>query len=469
MRRRRIAVYRRKASLSLLAVSLLSGFITPAFAQPPAVPPETLSHLIDRAAGPQDFAEFPELLAASLGTDSAILQEVSAREQEGPGTDQQNGATAGASGTTTLTEKPGIAELLNLAIENGAIIKTTSGTSFTLQTTPYLLYSRFGAQDTARTWDSLAALRRIALSATFNQGTSGADSNQNNFQSGEVKYTWRARSPRDKEFRVRLRSILEQNIDATSSRANGLLTAFTNGLPQKTQDDFLAAGNRLANWRKAQKQPIDRNAFLDELRTETETLRLELRPEDRAALARLVDALAAEETAFAGASQLLTKEAKKYLEEEAHPMYSVAYSFERDPTISDFSDVKAIFGYKAGAKLTFNLNGEVMLNNNRATADGTQLERVRAYSVAGDLTLGKFANDTADFTLAAKLTRPQGEAHNMASAQAKLNLYMVRGITIPVALTYSNRTESSDRSRVRLNVGVSLDGDTVMGIARNNP
>jgi hypothetical protein len=38
--------------------------------------------------------------------------------------------------------KAGIADLINLAIERGAITKTTSGTSFTLQTTPYIIRDR---------------------------------------------------------------------------------------------------------------------------------------------------------------------------------------------------------------------------------------------------------------------------------------------------------------------------------------
>ena len=50
---------------------------------------------------------------------------------------------------TLLNDKPGISDLLNLAIERGAITRAVSDTTFTLQTTPYLFYTKFGGADDA--------------------------------------------------------------------------------------------------------------------------------------------------------------------------------------------------------------------------------------------------------------------------------------------------------------------------------
>jgi hypothetical protein len=114
----------------------------------------------------------------------------------------------------------------------------------------------------------------------------------------------------------------------------------------------------------------------------------------------------------------------------------------------------------------------VMINTHRLDPAGQELDRVRAYAFEGGLTLGKFANDSLDFTAAAKWERPMGESQDLRSFQAKLNLYLAQGITIPFSLTYTNSTidpnstQSTGKSRVRLNVGLSLSGDALMGVAR---
>jgi len=453
------------------STSLLSALLClslPASAQPS----NPLKDLIAQAAGPASFGNSQRLLAAYLAGERQILQAAADQARQGPSTNQQNGATAEASGTTTLVEKPGIPELLNMAIESGAINRTTSGTGFTLQTTPYLLYSRFGARDTAETWDRLPALRHIGLSATFKQGTSSADATRNNFEKGEVKYAWGERSPRDKEFRDHLRPIIETTINVPVSGANTELTRFVNGLTPPVQAAFLSAQSQFDTWWTAQSKPIPSNVLIDELQKIIGPVVPQLREEDRVSLSVLMEALGNEGIGLAKASRRIDEEAKAYLN-APHPQFSIAYALLRDPTDSDtasthLSEVKAILGYDTGANLSFSLNLEALLNNDRTGADGIRLDRVRSYSAASDLTIGRFAQNAADFTLAARLTRPEGPFHQMLSAQAKLNLYLIRGITIPVALTYSNRTEDSPKSVVRFNVGLSINGDSLLGLAKNN-
>jgi hypothetical protein len=467
----------RKYSHFFLSARLLSTLLflsLPALAQAPVPPPANttpLEALIAQAAGPTSFGNSQRLIAAYLATERQVLQAAADQARQGSGTNQQHGATAEASGTTTLVEKPGIAELLNLAIESGAIVKTTSGTSFTLQTTPYLFYSRFGVRDTAETWDSLPALRRIGLAATFNQGASDAEATRNNFEKGEIKFTWGERSPRDKTFRDLLRPIMEGAINVPVGEATQQLGEFVNNLTAPAQAAFLSAQEQFDKWWAIQPKPIKSDVLKAKLQMVVAPVLPQLRKEDLAALARLMRTLGNEEKALADASQRIDEEAKAYLN-APHPQFSITYSLLRDPMSStsntDLSEVKAILGYAAGAKLSFNLNAEVMLNNNQTTADGNRLDHVRSYSAAGDLTFGKFADGATDFTMAVKVTRPEGGSHQMASAQVKLNLYLARGITVPLALSYSNRTENSPKSVIHFNVGLSALADTLLGMAKNN-
>jgi len=479
---RRISFPRRSALAGLLLAAAFVVLNPGAFAQPaPASASTTLDKLIERAkTKPKgSFLETPELLVEYLAAERArepLLQaeveaQVAASLRKKPSTQQQTGSTADTAGTTTLTEKSGFSELLNLAIENGAIVKTNSGTSYTLQTTPYLLYSKFGQQDNAATWDKYKLFRMVALSATFTQGTGAStEPKSNNFERAEVKYNWGQRSPRDQQFRSQIRLVLERTVRDALAVETERLMDFRNRLHLK--EAFDAAQVEFNSWRAAQEIPItdDTVKATDKIKAELEQvlggLRKKLDDDDRAALAQLAASLELERKALAAFSEQLAEAAKTYLE-APHWEFSFAYAYERDATISDFSDLKVIAAYKTPASLTANLNGEVTLNANPKDPAGKRLDTVRAYSIEGDLTFGKYANNTFDFTAASKWTRPKGTSRNEAFAQAKLNLYMIRGMTIPISLTYSNRTEDSNKSRVRFNVGLAMDADALMGAARN--
>ncbi len=446
-----------------------------------------LTNLVERAGNEKSFGEFPAILSAylaaktELGASPKVEDLLAAKsqlldmgvgqaEKEQPAVAQQTGATADSVGTTTLAEKPGIADLINLAIERGAIIKTTSGTSFTLQTTPYMIYSQFGARDTEETWNKLEVLRQIGISATFNQ-SDGADVPKNdNFESGELKYTRGNRSPRDKAF---LDDLWNQMGPALASfyASEKSLHRFENSLPEPAKQQFLNNEVTFEQWFPQQPKPIPADQILAELGALFKDFKLE--EKDEFNLKDLVDKLDQEANALAAASEVVKNATKAYLE-APHPQFSLAYIYQRDVEVSDFSTLKGLFGYQTEGKLSANLNGEVMFNNHRTDAAGLAIDRIRAYSVEAGLTLGKFANDALDFTAGAKWMRPQGESRDIRSFQAKLNLYLTHGVTIPFSLTYANGTEDastpeSGRSRVRLNVGFALTGDALMGVARRTP
>src|SRR5262249_3551640 len=121
-------------------------------------------HLVNLASR-QNFDRAQDLLLLTLAlgqpaeAPTVALCSAAARDRDPDRTDQQTGASSSAGGSVTLTDKTGIADFLNLALEHGAIAKTTSGTHYTLQTTPYMFYTGFGGNDRAESWDKLAVLR----------------------------------------------------------------------------------------------------------------------------------------------------------------------------------------------------------------------------------------------------------------------------------------------------------------------
>ena len=81
----------------------------------------------------------------------------------------QTGAPASASGTTSAVQKVGIPQLLAIAVENGAIADSVSGTTMTLSTTPYgFIYAFPKNRDTADRYQSEPILTHTGISATFN-------------------------------------------------------------------------------------------------------------------------------------------------------------------------------------------------------------------------------------------------------------------------------------------------------------
>jgi len=458
----------------LFTASALLPIALPLTAQPNAGAADTsgsLASLLKDATGDQPFAA-SDLLVVFLAADPKIQEDAQAAvarvSREAPSIAQQKGAVAESAGTTTLAEKTGMAEFLNLAIEQGAITKTTSGTSYTLQTTPYLLLSKFGTQDVT-TWQRSDLPRQIALSATFNQVSGSSDTNpsRNNLERAEAKYTYGQHSARDREFLARIRSSLGDRINPAAAKEARQLDAFWESVDHHVTDAHANTERSFREWRARQKKPIPLKALIDELHRELDPLRAQLNDQDQAKLQDVARSLDIEGQALQGASDFITAEAKKYVA-EAHPEFSLAYAFQRDITPADFSDLKLLFSYKTASNYSVELNGEVMLNDRSTAANGTRLERLRGYAFEADLTMGKFANNLADFTAAAKLTRPTGDLRDERSVQAKLDLYLLRGVTVPVSLSYTNHTDDPtqpNRSQVRVNVGLSLDADALMGAA----
>lgn len=426
-----------------------------------------LDTLVDRATKP-GFSQTPDLfmLFLSSGPRAARIDEVAValREQQSPRTDQQRGAGSGAGGSTTVTDKPGISDLLNLAIERGAITKTASDTTFTLQTTPYMFYTRFGGEDRAENWDRLTALRHLGLSATFTAGTDADAGGLSNLQSLEAKYTaLGSRSARDGAFREHIRGKLAAEFlrekDALA-RTTGLSSKWINALSKEGRSAFDEAVIAFTNWQESAPKPIPADAVSSKLAELLGRLRAALTADDAASLKTVTASIVEEEATRVALAKAIAPEAKTWV--AAGPQLSVVYGYNRGGAEPDFSRVKLLFEYASGERLSVNFNAELALNH----ASGAGRDRIRSYAGEAGLTLGRFANNALDLTAAARVDHPTGGGQTITALQAKANIYLTQALTVPLALTYANRTETSPESRLRLNIGLGLNADALIGIAR---
>ena len=136
---------------------------------------------VERAAGdmvsknksdPLD-AYFPDIffytVADAVSSEQVSLRQLKAYQYMGETarTDKQVGASARAAGSTSAIEKPGFANLLGFAVENGIIQQQTNATSLTLSTSPYAFVAA-SQGDTADTYQRYDFLNRIGVSANFN-------------------------------------------------------------------------------------------------------------------------------------------------------------------------------------------------------------------------------------------------------------------------------------------------------------
>lgn len=146
-------------------------------------------------------------------------------------TNTQTGASGSGSGSTSAAQKVGIPQLLAIAVENGAIADSVSGTTMTLSTTPYgFAYAFAKNRDTEDRYQNEPVLTHTGISATFNIADTAdplQSASRKAISQWQIKYTFRDTSSR-------------------SSAVNYLYHFGTPKLPKPT-DRAAAAQNSLAS------------------------------------------------------------------------------------------------------------------------------------------------------------------------------------------------------------------------------
>jgi len=411
-------------------------------------------------------------------------------------TDKQIGASSKSGGSTSLVEKPGFAQLLGFAVERGAIKQSVDTTTLTLSTSPYALIALANRKDTAQLYQDYSFFNRFGMSASFNL------SNQENVLANAsrkqlTEWSVRLRLTGDRSSRgtvfqnfwtdkirgtvgrpVALENLGENLILNDSPFSTLVIDLAKTGTPNSLTDlinDYLTRNPNdtpdnkalrvrqiiLCSLKKLVYDPVKTNPAMLSEDTRTKIM------------SKIVPALAATpaevETARKALEQFLKDLNNK-------PESTFAYTNHREAMGSDYSELKFLYRMNAD-KLKLDFNASVSLYNNPNKM--MNQDRVRDYNVA--LSFQGEANNPLNrgmdlskitYSFSGSYERLK-ENENMlmrkpdiASVQFKLEFPIALGLSIPVAYTYSNNTEMMMKKENKFNVGLHLDIDKLLEIAR---
>lgn len=364
-------------------------------------------------------------------------------------TELQLGAAPDSPHAVSVLERPGIADLLSLALDRGAIQKSPNGTGLTLSTTPYAIWTGFGgARDTPQQWKRAVVARNLSFSATFSS-TEVTNGDFSSFTSGEVKYVIAGnRSPRDPEFLNRIRPQLGENFRV----ADNLLDTQCKEVLDLTD----SAGKEMNLWLK------DRKVTKEEVREHLDAVLSKLTV-DPVQLKRCGDAVVQGQKTISAGLAAIKDATDAYLKERRN-QFSIAGLFVRDATLSDYYAGKLLYArdFQSMSGLSGNLNAEVDWNKNSTTVTGVPLRSLRAYSAELGLT-GTYLEGRLDGSISAKGSRDEAlDSKSSVIGEAKLNLHLNKTMRLPLSLTYANRETQTLKEGWQFNVGISALMDEVL-------
>jgi hypothetical protein len=362
-------------------------------------------------------------------------------------TDMQVGASSNSPGATSLIDKPGAADLLALALERGAINKQTNGSAVTLTTTPYMLAGFIGVRDNPQNWHDYAALRHIAISASFADSSAVTEGDLNSVQSGEVKWTILGnRSPRDAALLQSFLNVASQPVvNADSVRNVACASLSETFFPQITQFSAGLAG----------KNATELRSLLDSIFAQ-----VTLTPDQRAHIGACGSAVIDAEMKANGAAAKLNAMTQAYLALNEKKHLSLSFSSHRDTTVDDYATVKIIYAYDTAPKITVHLNAEGDFNQHH---EHKNLHQVRSFAAELGSTLGRFNGNRFDATTSAKIWRNNDSANrNVLVAQLKGNVYLTDTFTLPVSVSYANKPTDNIKKGFQVNVGISSLFDALL-------
>jgi hypothetical protein len=418
--------------------------------------------------------------------------------------DKQLGAGASSSGSTSLTSKGSVPDVLGFAVENGALVQSASGTAITFSARPLQLVQALQKTGWVQSYKdiennpTLGILNRFSFGVTFDTtrgGTNGVFTGSTNQVSAFLAHVdllnWR--DPRSKRFDPQWEKLRAGALQEMSNKIYAVLDkVFDDPAFQKEYDtwkkDILIDVTRALTSKDASTLAnISAKAF-------TDFPPASVVPGAEAIVKSAADATTAVLTArqnildYVGTAPIISFEYTDNLAVKA-----VAPS----PQLPDISNLKLIVEAAPFHGGSFTLNGSATIFNSPPV--GFAAKRLRdaqasaqldvpiktVVSTLGNVLLsfsGRFehiASDTLPTIVAAvpgamNLSLPSladvfsgtGAAlkGNLGLFQAKLTIPVKNsGVKIPLSVTWANRTELIKESDVRGNIGVTFDMDTIVG------
>jgi hypothetical protein len=408
---------------------------------------------------------------------------------------KQIGAGPTSPGTTSLVEGAGLARLLALAIERGAVKQEEDGTSLTLGSTPYALgVFALGVPDTADNYARYGYLSRLAVSGNFEVddndggGTQNVDFDQMSQVMAKLRLGWGSwdRSPRSPAFQelwektvkpahqARIEKLTETLAQAING--NAALTALSNQVEKQVKtaiaSDLPAAGASETEKREAAEKIASKilAALWKDIFLRVRDEGVSLTSSARERLELLEGEL---DTANIAASAASAELLKAIDELNRKPESALTYILNRVDAGSDFSTVKLI-GQKGFGPLDIALNGEISFLHNPDPSQNQNTLRdygasVSLTRVVDDVLLGAIRNNGLEkitLSLAGGVDYLEEVDDVIGTAQLRTALPIWGGVNLPIALTYSSRSEESEDEEFRINIGGGLDVDKMMALWR---
>jgi hypothetical protein len=402
-------------------------------------------------------------------------------------TKTQNSAAPNASGSTSLVQQPLAAQLLSLAVENGAVLEDVNGTTLTLSSSPYAIVASFTG-DTAATYAAYGELTRFGVNASFQIIDPG-----NPASSVQGKQVSNAGVSLRLTKDVSSRSVIAQNKfeniyqplqQAAAVATSALQAALFSKDPicvaaiKKYRADAQAAvaaelpshaGETEAQVAAALK-PILATAFDDDLAPVLHSLSAHPDAEVAGYLKAqqaYIEGDAAFQTAIAG---LVTA-----------PAASLIYNYQQPPNETAYHSGGITYASSLLGKngdLTINALVSLYSKPNATANQGTLRGGSAAIQFNAIFKRSPFIKDAVDqspisLAFSAQYQRIQENQHvagkkaDLGEGNVKLTIPLAGGLSVPVSATFANAGQSINQSFVRGNFGLTFDVDKLAALLKN--
>lgn len=512
----------RVASMAVVAV-LMASLVVPARAQDYSDAPPVLKDEIEDAVetiieaatdDPDDLAvaafelegSWPQIVfyavadAITLNREGASVRSLSPYQYyvETARTDKQVGASSGSSGSTSALEKPGIPSLIGFAIENGAIDQEVSGTGLTLSSSPYSLM-RLMTPDTQGNFRDYRFWRRIGVSVTYSlddqQSTTTGDEpiplkslDTNEISEWSLRFSVlgdrSARSAKSAQlWKDQVQPLIQQRLDALTKgiaviinrsqalklRQEALLVSLGDSITRLLENSTVAFAERKEDIVNLILSEVGRGIFEP---VNEGLISIDQRTRDKVNN-EIVPTLLATQGELSG---MVEKKMGGIIEEvNKAPLLTLSFTKHMaDVGISNHSDFKLLFeGHQKPFNVIINAglgiyhDPDEMLNQStvRDFSVGLSLEAEFNNAFTRNLTSGDFSKITFSFT--ARYRRMEEVDDGIGVVQAKLDIPVTNGVSLPLSVTYATRTELIEEEEVRGNFGITFDLDKLFALAHS--
>jgi hypothetical protein len=420
-----------------------------------------------------DLRAAPELYLLSIAfaqpRGTAVAREL-AKVVETARVDKQLGSGSSASGSTSVTEKGAVPEILAFAVENGALTKSQSGTTISFKGNPVGIANALIANSLPPT----GPLSRLAFGLEFD-ASRGSDESQAAVFEGDpqqlsafsVKYEiLNHRDPDSRQFQERADRLYAQQRSGTTTTTRGinqtLLAYETNFVKGMSEPAHQAAFN---TWSAAAAIALD--AAPDEQLMKVLDEQLALLP---AQVPFTTDELASFDKYVEFYGKLLDSRDALLDLAGTGAVMSIEYVNSRPVDHPTESTFKWLYEWSAlNGRMDVTANGLLTVLNGTIPDDA---ERLKAWGLAGqlDFPLGSIVQGrTLVFSLSGRaegtIVQPTNERETIWLGQTKLTFPVKdAGMKLPLSLTVASRTDLIDETVVRGNIGLTFSLDSLLGM-----